>query len=245
MLTVTPENYTRAIIALSRRYSSTSVFPGNNYVDIGEWMLQDHNLLNPVRVEENGKSFASRSDQLHALIVVYNSGERKWDVQHYNQEQHEEFFAATSIPAGGLGQIVFIRGFISPSWVSVLGSKYNIDPEFFRRHMDFLSVSIDRHSYSFPSLASSSNNMIRLCVNTLLHRDDYGGQDLRAQRLDKSKELETYKIQELGSTKVCCGDSMVREYSTVCSSFSVIEQWISLYITKTDRGWTGKREYYT
>ncbi|KAL2833319.1 hypothetical protein BDW59DRAFT_138472 [Aspergillus cavernicola] len=235
--TLTPENYTRAIISLSRRYSSTSVFPGNNYVDIGEWMLQDRSLLNSVKPEEDAIPFASRSEQPHDLVVVYNSGERKWDVQRYSQEQHEACSATTSVSAGGSGQIVFIRGFISPSWVSVLGSKYNIDPEFFRRHMDFLSMSIDRHSYSFPSLASSSNNIFRLCVNTLLHRDDFGGQDLQLQRSDQSTELGIYKIQQLGSTRVRCGDSVVREYSTVCPCFSVIEQWISLCITKTDRGW--------
>ncbi|TVY47449.1 hypothetical protein LOCC1_G002771 [Lachnellula occidentalis] len=234
---LTPENYARAIISLSRRYASTSTFPGNNYVDIGEWLLQDRSLLNSTKVEEDATLFASKAEQPHDLVVVYDSGERKWDVQQYSQEQHEAFSAANSVPAGGSGQIVFIRGFISPSWVSVLGSKYNIDPEFFRRHMDFLSANIDRHAYSFPSLASSSNNIFRLCVSTVLHRDDFGGQDLRSQRSDQSAKLGVYKIQQLGSNSVCCGDSLVREYSTVCSSFSVIEQWISICITKTDRGW--------
>ena len=166
----------------------------------------------------------------------YNSGERKWIVQQYSQEQHEAFSTATSAPAEGLGQMVFIRGFLSPSWVSVIGSKYNIDPEFFRQHMDFLCASVDRHAYSFPSLASSSSNIFRLCVSTVLHRDDFGGQDLQSQRSDQSTELGTYKIQHLRSTRVCCGDSLVREFSTVCSCFSVIEQWISVCITKTDRG---------
>ncbi|KAL7936455.1 hypothetical protein V8C35DRAFT_295533 [Trichoderma chlorosporum] len=232
-----PENYTRAIISLSRRYSSTSVFPGNNFVDLGEWMLQDRSLLSPQTQREESALFTSKSEEPHDLVIVYNSGERKWDMQQYSQHEHEAFSAVTSIPPGGAGQIVFIRGFISPSWVSAIGSKYGIDPEFFRRHMDFLSASIDRHAYSTPSLPSSSKNLFRLCVNTLLHRDDFGGQDLQLQRTEQSAELATYKIQHLGSTRVCCGDSLVREYSTVCSSFSVVEQWISLCITKTESGW--------
>ncbi|KAK2791243.1 hypothetical protein FQN53_006084 [Emmonsiellopsis sp. PD_33] len=234
---LTPENYARAIISLARRYSTTSVFPGNNYVDIKEWMLQDRSLLTTAKPEEDSILFASRSEEPHDLVVVYNSGERKWDVQNYRQEQYEAFSAAPSVCEGGSGQIVFIRGFISPSWVSVIGSKYNIDPEFFRRHMDFLSMSIDRHSYSFPSLATTSDNVFRLCVSTLLHRDDFGGQDIQSQRSDQATKLGIYKMQQLGSTRVCCGDSLVREYSTVCSCFSVVEQWISLCITKVDRGW--------
>ena len=207
-------------------------------------MLQDRNLLNPARLEDDAILFASNAKQPHDLVVIYNSGERKWDVQSYRQEQHEAFYTTTSVPAGESGQIVFIRGFISPSWVSVIGSKYNIDPEFFRRHMDYLSASVERHSYSFPSLSSSSNNIFRLCVSTLLHRDNFGGQDLQSQRLNQSIELAAYKIQQLGSNRVSCGDSVVREHSTLCSSFSVIEQWISLCITKTNGSWAGKRRCY-
>ncbi|KAF2665941.1 hypothetical protein BT63DRAFT_434002 [Microthyrium microscopicum] len=221
---LTPQNYARAIISLSRRYSSTSVFPGNNYVDIGEWLLQDHSLLNSAKSEEDAALFASGSEEHHDLVVVYSSGDKKWDVQQYSQEQHDTFSVATSLAAGGSGQIVFIRGFISPSWVSAIGSKYSIDPEFFRRHMDFLSANINRHAYSFPSLASSSDNTFRLC-------------ELQTQRTEHSTGLERYKIQQLGSTKVCCGDSLVREYSTVCSHFSVVEQWISLCVAKSERGW--------
>ncbi|KAM5431187.1 putative pseudouridine 5'-phosphatase [Microsporum canis] len=236
---ITPENYTRAIISLSRRYASTSAFPGNNYVDIGEWMLQDRKLPNSAKSEEDISLFASKSEQPHDLVVIYSSGEKRWGIKQYSQEQHETFSTSTSVRnEEALGQIIFIRGFISPSWVAAIGSKYNIDPEFFRRHMDFLSASVLRHSFSFPSLASSSNNIFRLCVSTILHREDFGGQDLQSQRSEQSTGLRNYKLRQLGSTRICCGDSLVREYSTVCSSFSVIEQWISLCIVKTDKGWT-------
>lgn len=238
---MTPENYVKAIISLSKRYASTSAFPGNNYVDLKEWLLQDRSLLNPLRSKDEGVLFASSANEPHDLVVVYNSSsERKWGLQQYSQDQHGDFYAAPLLPSGGSGQLVFIRGFISPSWVSVLGSKYSIDPEFFRRHMDFLSASVYRHAYSFPSLASSSDNIFRLCVSTILHRDDFGGQHVRQQRADQAAELAAYKVQQLGSAKVSCGDSMVREYSTICSRFSVIEQWISLCVTRTERGWTGK-----
>lgn len=236
---ITPRNYVRAIISLSKRYSSTSAFPGNNYVDLREWLLQDRTILDSREPREGSLLFASKSEIPHNLVVVYNGEGKKWDVSAYTQERHQAFSDANVSP-GSLGQMVFIRGFISPLWVAALGSKYNIDPEFFRRNMDYLSASIDRHAYSFPSLASSSDNIFRVCVTTLLHRDDFGGQDLRSQRSVQSTELEKYKSQQLRSTKVCCGDSIVREYSTVCSCFSVLEQWISLCTVKTERGWSGE-----
>lgn len=237
---VSPENYTRAILSLSRRYSSTSVFPGDNYIAIGEWMLQDRSLLS-TNSADDALLFASPDARPHDLVVVYDSNDGKWDVQSYSQEQHEDFSAATCTSNVGFGQIVFIRGFTSSLWVAALGSKYNVDPEFFRRHMDFLSPSINRHAYSFPSLTTTSNNIYRLCVSTILHRDDFSGEDLQRQRSYHYSELGTYRIQQLGSSRVCCGDSLVREYSTLCSSFSVVEQWISLYLARTESGWSGKR----
>ncbi|EDU49141.1 conserved hypothetical protein [Pyrenophora tritici-repentis Pt-1C-BFP] len=194
---VTPENYTRAIISLSRRCSSTSVFPGNNYIDMGDWMLLDRNLLNLPKREEQAIPFASDAGQTHDLVVVYNSSEGKWDVQGYSQEEHGDFYAATSAPEAGLGQLIFIRGFISPSWVSTIGSKYNIDPEFFRRHMEYLSASVDRHAYSLPSLASSSNNIFRLCTTvgpvkdlTTWHEESLLIQDLVVVWMDHGRPLE-------------------------------------------------------
>lgn len=208
-------------------------------------MLQDRGLLGSGKRDDDAAIFASKSQQPHDLVVVYTSGEKTWDMQQYSHEQHEAFHAAAPVSTGGAGQIIFIRGFISPSWVSAIGSKYNVDPEFFRRHMDFLSASTDRHSYSFPSLSSSSDNNFRICVSTLFHRGDFRGQDLQSQRSNNSAELATYKIQQLRSTRVCCGDSLVREYTTVCSSFSVIEQWISLCVAKSDNGWAGKKPRYS
>lgn len=237
---VTSEQYARAIISLSRRYSSTSVFPGNHYLDLAEWMLQERNLLSSAKAKVDTKLFASESEHHHDLVVVYDNSDRKWAMHPYSQDEHEAFSTAGLVPEDGLSQIVFVRGFLSPSWVSAIGSKYQVDPEFFRRHMDFLSVSIDRHAYSSPSLASTSNNMFRLCVSTLLHRDHFGEQDLHAQRKEQSLQLKTYKIQQLGNTNVSCGDSLVRNYSTLCSSFSVLEQWISICVTKQAKGWAGK-----
>lgn len=173
----------------------------------------------------------------HDLVVVYHSSKKKWGFQQYSQDEHESLTANGSASEEGLGQIVFLRGFLSPSWVSAIGSTYRIDPEFFRRHMDFLSKTVHRKPFSSPSLPSTSSNMFRLCVSTILHRDHPRDQDIQHQRRDSSLRFGSYKSQQLGSAKLSCGDSLVRDYSTLCSSFSVLEQWISICITKQDKGW--------
>lgn len=206
-------------------------------------MLQDRSLLSTAKVAADSSFRSSKSEHHHDLVVVYNSGDKKWDIQQYSQEQHDAFSASSPGPEDTSGQLVFIRGFVSPSWVSAIGSKYSVDPEFFRRHMDFLSVSIDRHAFSSPSLASTYNKMFTLCVSTILHRDHFGAQDLHALRKDQSFQLGAYKTQQLGSAKVSCGDSLARDFSTLCQSFSVLEQWISICITRQDKGWAGEYTY--
>lgn len=178
ILSDTPENYASAIISLSRRCANTSVFPGNNYVDLAEWMLQDRNILTGNASTAPKTPLVYTPDAKHDLVIVYCSADKKWHVEGYDSEQCQSLHGDMLIPADDVGQIIFIRGFISPQWVSSLGSKYSIDPDFFRRHMDFLSVSIERHAYSSPSLASSSSNIFRLCVTTILHRDDFGDRNI-------------------------------------------------------------------
>lgn len=217
------------------------MFPGNNYVDLAEWILQDRNILRTKSgLSPKPPSLVHRAGATHDLVIVYYNADKKWHIEGYHSEKSQELHGDMHISAGDVGQIVFIRGFISPRWVSTVGSKYNVDPEFFRRHMDFLSVSIERHAYSSPSLASSSSNIFRLCVTTILHKDDFGDKNIHQQRSKEADELSKYRAQQLRSSKITCGDSVVREYATLCSSFSIIEQWISLCVTKNTRGWTGK-----
>ncbi len=128
ILSDTPENYARAIISLSRRYANTSVFPGNNYVDLAEWMLQDRNILTGNASTAPKTPLVYTPDAKHDLVIVYCSADKKWHVEGYDSEQCQSLHGDMLIPADDVGQIIFIRGFISPQWVSSLGSKYSIDP---------------------------------------------------------------------------------------------------------------------
>ncbi|KAJ5715178.1 uncharacterized protein N7483_012359 [Penicillium malachiteum] len=53
-----------------------------------------------------------------------------------------------------------------------------------------------------------------------------------------SLSSQNTRCTNLHLTKSAVGDSLVREYSTVCASLSVIEQWISIYIARTNGRWT-------
>ncbi|KAL6716569.1 hypothetical protein ACLMJK_006136 [Lecanora helva] len=138
------------------------------------------------------------------------------------------------------GQILLLRGCPSPEWITAVGSKYHIDPEFLHRHLDFFATLVERRSFSLPSVASSSQNIISLTASTVLFRDAAAKQftkkgNVHARRRADAEEMATYHRRYQHNCR--CGDSMVREFSTFDERFSILEQRISICIQRNDRGW--------
>lgn len=226
---LTPQQYIQSINAHSSRLLTSSSFPGNNYVDLANWLLQDAFTLG-----------CSPEDSQHVLAVMYDLSVNGNDPQCFT-ENDLNAFKTSPPPARGRGQLLFIRGFLSPAWLSTIGSKYMLDPEFILRHLDFFAGSAHRHGYGLPSLVSTTCNIIRLCTSTIIHRDEHSGSN-HAEKLSKCRreqreEMLTYRRQL--RTRARCGDSLVREFSTINDHHSIIEQWMSICVAKSGEGWLG------
>jgi len=218
----TPDEYTKSIYAHSFRTLTKSSFPGTNYLGFAEW-------LRPV-----SRQFYSTSTEPHALAVVYDLGQGPDATHCFEQDQLESFATLIRHPKDH-GQILFLRGLLSPAWISTVGSLYNVDPEYFRRHMDFCETSVHRHLYSIPSLVSTTNNIMRLCVTTILHWEfRLKTSQICHERLHQADQLANYKRYLAMRAK--CGDSLLREYYLLNDRFSIIEQWISISLTGNGRG---------
>lgn len=123
----------------------------------------------------------------------------------------------------------------------MIGSICRIDPEHFRRHLEFLS----RKSYfSTPSLPSAAENIITLSFITLgsRHSEENSQNHIDQLRADGRKELKAYmhnlKCNVGGDVKT--GDSIVRRYSVHDGSHFSIEQEISISLKKFDNQWIGR-----
>lgn len=151
-------------------------------------------------------------------------------------------FGALPLPNNGSGQLPFIRGFLPPSWLSLIGSKYMLDPEFMLRHMDiFLKDSYGR-KYCYPSLVSTTSNIIRLCAPTIVHREEVCGppNQERLSTCRRKQRAEMLNYRREAKTKTRCGDSFVREFATIDDHYSIIEQWMSICVVESGDGWVGK-----
>jgi hypothetical protein len=107
----------------------------------------------------------------------------------------------------------------------MIGGKYHIDPEFFHRHLDFLITLIPRKVFAVPSLPSTSANIHKLRITTILFREKLKTngpkQDLEARRIAELECMQAYRRQFQGQAQP--GDSIVREFATLDEEFVLVE----------------------
>lgn len=133
-------------------------------------------------------------------------------------------------------QIIFLRGWQSSEWLRVLGAQCGIDPEFFRRHLDFVRYT---EHHDLPALPSSNHNIWRLRITTICHRQVDGSEDIERSRESDFGVVEKYQ-RDLRA-KGTIGSSIVRRYAIHDETVSTIEQDISISVRqKRKGGWTGE-----
>ena len=69
------------------------------------------------------------------------------------------------------GRILFLHGYPSALWLGHIGSRFNIDPEFYFRHLDFASFQGTPEHFFMHSLPSAAD-ILRVRVTTVLSSND-------------------------------------------------------------------------
>lgn len=138
--------------------------------------------------------------------------------------------------------LVFLRGWQSPVWLRILGAQCGIDPEMIRRHLSFLNPG--NKFFDQPPLPSQQLSIWRIRTVTISvyeeSRDTLNLEEVESRRLAAGQDVRTY-LQKLGRPGSQFGSSIIRKYSVIDGSTSVIEQDISFCATvKKNRGWIGK-----
>jgi hypothetical protein len=134
------------------------------------------------------------------------------------------------------GQVLFLRGHLSGSWIAAIGAKYNIVPEFFRRHIHVWRSSGGPVLWHVPRLPSATCGGLSLRMNTLGHSMiPFVGQFLSG-RLKVLPDLF-----ELNPTRLTAapGSSYVRGHAYLSDLQFFIEQDISITVQANGSGWTG------
>ena len=185
--TVTPKDYISSIYAHALRLAGTSIYAGPHYHDLATWLNQDPRraLARPTATDG------------HHLAIIHNlTGADSPCCLTSNQFEDLRLHPQ---PPKSKGQLLFLRGYLLPAWIGNIGSQFGVDPEFIRRHLEFLVVSDQRRVFSLPSLTSTTDNIIQLCVNTIIVRDHSlapaGSEQFYRHRREHVEAFATYPFR--------------------------------------------------
>ena len=141
------------------------------------------------------------------------------------------------------GKVIFLAGYPSPYWLAVLGDLYRIGPEYWRRHLDFLSLP-DRAYPQQRFLPSSTNRIFQLRVasNGSWGRWWRHKQNIENLRQDAATIMLTYQNSLKEGRGWKQGDSIVRHYTLHDKEHFSIEQYVTVYLhgAADFKHWAGK-----
>jgi hypothetical protein len=220
------EDYAQAVEAHVRQKSSQSLLPHPNF----QWFaifLQGRKEppSYTVSIEEDHHVFGI----IHDYMPTRRYGSRITDISGQWQLQQ---LVAHPRPQTGTGQLIFLRGFPTHDWLKVVGSQHGIDPEFFRRHMEF-RIPTEKF-FDLPGLPSSDDNLLRLSITTVgLHTPTTSSKARGTGDLKKHWEAT--------KTRNVVGESIVRRFSWHFDRYFSIEQHLSICVVpKHEGGWICK-----
>lgn len=225
----TSAQYLAAIKLHAERNKESFLYPGVNYRFLSRFLTR------------STQEHTSKNDSLllpHKFACVHtfkNDGRRELDGF---DDNNLVSFLHNEKPDPNHGSLVFLRGFPSPSWMTETGAFYKVDPEFSRRHLDFLKL---KNYHDLPGLQSDSRNSVQLNITTICTRSSAINRDqVLLARKEEYEEVVKHQ-KKLGLTGIV-GESIIRKYSVHNETTFTIEQSISCHIKISkgpNSGWTG------
>lgn len=231
------------ILLHSKQGAEATLYPGRNFQPLAAY------LQRPFEKQSSRKPSPARDDTKSLNFATWYTinAEGKMDFQQPKDPDHMvSISAASANTEADTRRLLFLRGQPYSEWLSRIGAAYCIDPEFFQRHLDFLSTMGRRNCFAQPSLLSASKNIIQLSYYTIGqlegYSEDVSQREIEAFRQASDKEMVSYmnNLSKQIAGDSSPSDSMVRGYSILDQNHFVIEQRISMCVGQMESGWTGQ-----
>ncbi|KAL8833098.1 MAG: hypothetical protein Q9170_004507 [Blastenia crenularia] len=236
---VQPRGFADAVAAHARQGIGTSLYPGLNFAKLSSFLQQ------PFSNHPTGSSRITHDHEPYEFACRWKfstAGDRTVE-----KLQRPEQIAIESSKSGEKAHsILFLRGLPSSQWLSAIGGKHRVDPEFFQRHLDFWSTTGQLDYFPLPSLLSTSENLIELCYVSVGQMENPGlrftMEDIAASRHASEKAMGRYNHNLNSSLDSGCalGTSIVRNFDFQDETHFAIEQRISICLTKGGDSHTSK-----
>ena len=242
---MTPRGYADAVFAHSKQGTEASLYPGQNFENLGLYLRrpfeQSGTYGAPPSTYQQVTDFAitlydffvSKPKSRRVITRLEDLGRSREDL---SQDDERPSLS-----------MLFLRGQPSPEWLSTIGARYHIDPEYFQRHLEFCFTVGRVNYFSALSLPSNPNYIIRLRYMTVGRRDEKGRPTCQSMvdslRLEGIKHMDRYAhcVGRNIKSGTGVGDSIVRAYHVHDETHFSIEQDISIHMSRTAFGPICKR----
>lgn len=152
-------------------------------------------------------------------------------------------FNGPALPHSSNSEMIYLSGYPSRLWLKKLLERYKIDFHFLQRHLDFLPGA-QRDWYSSTNLPSRNQHYIRLLIPSIVFFDtdirDLSVKELHDARRSCQSQLKEKARNFFGDSAVQHGQSIVRQINVHSGDMMVVEQAISIFITKSDSKFRSK-----
>jgi hypothetical protein len=229
----TPKSYAQAVLLHARATPELTLYPGHNYRALADF------LYHPYTCESQLHSHSNLAKQNRILVTLHRfSRRRAHEVLQYDPTTAglKDLDIQTQPPCE-CGKVLFLNGFAPPEWLNLIGSRYRIDPEFFRQHLSFMRRE---GQFDQPELPYTSRNIVKLPFYTI-GKWNIDRPSKRHSVANEWPEVSRGIASYLRSLDVTtqAGQSIVRKIIFHDQKHFTVEQEISICIEAKDRGWTG------
>ncbi|KAJ3541339.1 hypothetical protein NM208_g4656 [Fusarium decemcellulare] len=243
----TAQAYASRVRAYSDATCAQSLYPSESFRGLGDFLWQPFisrpTFTSHPSVEAECRGLAA------PFVSLYQYHHREstfGQLQFANIDEFQEL-GDSVFPEKDSFALLLLQGYPSPDWINILGARFNIEPEFFQRH---LSLSPDMRHPTARLIPSYNSNMASLPITTIgfgqCDGSLAGGHDqgnLEKLRRTESARMRDYtsKLASLSSPSLVPGDPIVRDYHVHSSGYFSLRQNVSLHFhpLKHGRGWIG------
>ena len=236
-----PREYAKRLVDYTKLNPGVSLFAGGHFENLATYLNQPYDTRAPNFMRAQDDNDLQKAFKFVSIYDLDPSKERK--PQHIDSILDFEVEATKLIENSSHCHLIFMRSHPSPEWLLSISAKYQVDPEYLQRHLDFWLGQPE--CFPLPSLPSTMAPMVRLNITTI------GGSqtppsssnkqgDLDSLRSENAASKQKYRDQLRAHTTCQLGDSILRDCSIHDLCHFSLEQDISIHICATRKSWAGK-----